>query len=166
MLPNTHGMTRKTCFRCIKRIFMRYVAMDETWIYHYAYTPESNRQSAEWTAKGDNRPKRPKTQISAGKGFGLRIGAFEERNCEKTTPNEEEKSALSPRQCTVSQVDRNNRKISRIALWITSSSTVFAGSGSQWLVPVCKPKKNSPGKKIWLQWRSDSRIWSVSWGQR
>ena len=43
---------------------MRYVTMDETWIHHY--TPESNRQSAEWTAKGQNRPKRSKTQISAG----------------------------------------------------------------------------------------------------
>ena len=48
-----------------KDFFMRYVTMDETWIHHYA--PESNRQSAEWTAKGENRPKRPKTQMSAGK---------------------------------------------------------------------------------------------------
>ena len=44
---------------------MRYVTRDETWIHHY--TPESNRQSAEWTAKGENRPKRLKTQMSAGK---------------------------------------------------------------------------------------------------
>ena len=44
---------------------MRYVTIDETWINHY--TPESNRQSAEWTAKGENRPKRSKSQISAGK---------------------------------------------------------------------------------------------------
>ena len=44
-------------------IFMWYVRMVETWIHHYA--PESNRQSAEWTTKGENGPKRPKTQISA-----------------------------------------------------------------------------------------------------
>ena len=44
---------------------MRYVIMDETWIHHY--TPESNRQSAEWTAKGKNCSKRSKTQISTGK---------------------------------------------------------------------------------------------------
>ena len=44
---------------------MRYVTTDETWIHHY--TPESNRQSAEWTAKGENRPKQPKSQMSAGK---------------------------------------------------------------------------------------------------
>ena len=37
-----------------KDFFMWYVRMDEIWIYHY--TPESNRQSAEWTAKGENRP--------------------------------------------------------------------------------------------------------------
>ena len=44
---------------------MRYVIMDETWIHHY--TPKPNGQSAEWTAKGENRPKRPKTKMSAGK---------------------------------------------------------------------------------------------------
>ena len=39
--------------------------MDETWIYHY--TPETKRSSAEWTATGESRPKRPKTQQWAGK---------------------------------------------------------------------------------------------------
>ena len=39
--------------------------MDETWIYHL--TPESNRQSAEWTVAGEGHPKQPKMQISAGK---------------------------------------------------------------------------------------------------
>ncbi|XP_054745939.1 histone-lysine N-methyltransferase SETMAR-like [Anastrepha obliqua] len=43
----------------------RYIAMDETWIHHF--TPESNRQSAEWHAAGESRPKRPKAQQSAGK---------------------------------------------------------------------------------------------------
>ena len=47
-----------------KDFFMRYVTMDETSIHHY--TSESNRHSAEWTAKGENRPKRPKTQMLAG----------------------------------------------------------------------------------------------------
>ena len=41
--------------------FMRYVTMDKTWIHDY--TQESNWLSAEWTAKGENPPKRPKTQI-------------------------------------------------------------------------------------------------------
>ena len=39
--------------------------MDEIWIHHF--NPESNWQSAEWTAAGESRPKRPKTQTSAGK---------------------------------------------------------------------------------------------------
>jgi len=43
----------------------RYVTMDETWIHHY--TPESKRSSSEWRAPGESRPKRPKTQQSAGK---------------------------------------------------------------------------------------------------
>ena len=44
-----------------KDVFMRYVTMIETWIHHY--TPESNRQLAEFAAKGEKRPKQPKTQI-------------------------------------------------------------------------------------------------------
>lgn len=43
----------------------RYVTMDETWLHHY--TPESNRQSAEWTSSDEPTPKRGKTQQSAGK---------------------------------------------------------------------------------------------------
>lgn len=45
--------------------FRRFVTMDETWIHYY--TPESKRQSAEWLEPGESRPKRPKTQQSAGK---------------------------------------------------------------------------------------------------
>ena len=41
--------------------------MDEILIPHF--TPESNRQSADWTAVGESRPKRPKTQTSAGKNL-------------------------------------------------------------------------------------------------
>ena len=47
-----------------KWFFMWYMTMDDA-CSHY-YTPESNRQSAEWQAKVENCPKRPKTQISAG----------------------------------------------------------------------------------------------------
>ena len=39
--------------------------MEETLIYHF--NSESNRQSPEWTAAGDSRPKWPKTQTSTGK---------------------------------------------------------------------------------------------------
>ena len=48
-----------------KEFLRRFVTMDETWIHYY--TPESNRQSAEWLKPGETRPKRPKTQRSAGK---------------------------------------------------------------------------------------------------
>ena len=53
-------------FRRNKPNFSRcYVAMDKTWIHHC--TPESNWSSAEWTAVGEKCPKRPKTQMWAGK---------------------------------------------------------------------------------------------------
>ena len=57
------------CLELFKRgkkdFLSRYVIMDETWIHHY--TPEIKRSSAEWTASGESRPKRPKTQQWAGK---------------------------------------------------------------------------------------------------
>lgn len=53
-------------FKRNKKDFLRrYVTMDETWIHHF--TPESKRSAAEWAAVGESRPKRPKTQMSAGK---------------------------------------------------------------------------------------------------
>ena len=53
-------------FRLYKPNFLRrYVIMNETWIHHY--TPESKRSSAESTAVGEKRPKRPRTQMWAGK---------------------------------------------------------------------------------------------------
>jgi hypothetical protein len=42
----------------------RYITMDVTWLLHN--TPESNRQSAEWTERDEPNPKRGKTQRSAG----------------------------------------------------------------------------------------------------
>lgn len=48
-----------------KNFFRRYVTMDETWIHHYV--PESKQQSAQWIGPGETRPKRFKTQTSAGK---------------------------------------------------------------------------------------------------
>ena len=44
---------------------MRHVIMDKTWIPDY--TLEINRHSAGWRAEPENRPKRPKTQMSASK---------------------------------------------------------------------------------------------------
>ena len=41
----------------------KYGKMNEIW--DHQFTPDSNRWSAEWTAEGENRPKKPKTQTSA-----------------------------------------------------------------------------------------------------
>lgn len=60
------------CERCLelfqrdpKDFLLRFITVDETWIHYY--TPESNKQSKQWLARGESRPKRPKTQQSAGK---------------------------------------------------------------------------------------------------
>lgn len=63
-----HVNDSEQCLKLFKRnkpeFLRRYVTMDETWLYHF--TPESNRQSAEWTAHDESNPKRGKQQ-SAGK---------------------------------------------------------------------------------------------------
>ncbi|GFW05264.1 putative DD34D transposase [Trichonephila clavipes] len=59
----------KQCLQLFTRnkseFLRRYVTMDETWLHHF--TPESNRPSAEWTARDETTPKCGKTQKSAGK---------------------------------------------------------------------------------------------------
>jgi hypothetical protein len=47
--------------------FRRYITMDVTWLLHN--TPESNRQSAEWTERNESNRKPGKTQRSAGISF-------------------------------------------------------------------------------------------------
>ena len=59
----------KQCLELFNRnkseFLRRYMTMDETWLH--PFTPESNRQSAEWTARDEPTPKRGKTQKSVGK---------------------------------------------------------------------------------------------------
>ena len=43
----------------------RIVTMDETWLHHY--DPETKEQSKEWRHRGEPRPKKFRTQKSAGK---------------------------------------------------------------------------------------------------
>ena len=52
-------------FQRNKKEFCVNMTMDETWVHHFS--PESNRQSAEWTAAGESRPELPKMQTSVGK---------------------------------------------------------------------------------------------------
>ena len=77
-----------------------------------------------------------------------------------------EKSALLPRQYTISQVNRNNDKTTWIAFRTASTPTLSSRSGHKRLLVVCRPQKNAPGEEIWLQWRSDIRNWGIFWGQR
>ena len=111
------------------------MTIDKTGIHHF--TPESNLQSAEWTAAGESRSKQLKTQTSAGKVLvsvfwdaqgisfidyfekGITINSkyyiallvhLKEEIAKKKWPQMKTKRALSSRQCTVSQVNRNNGK--------------------------------------------------------
>lgn len=61
---------------------------------------------------------------------------------------EEENSALSARWCTLSQVDENDIKNTRITLRTTSAFTVFARFGSRRLLRVHIPQKNTNRKEF------------------
>ena len=93
------------------------------------------------------------------------IGGFEGRN-HSNRPQMKKKSALSPRQCTISPVDRNDSKTTWVALRIASSPSLFSRSSPQRLLAVCKPQNNAPWENTWLQWRTDIRTWRVFWGQK
>ena len=75
------------------------------------------------------------------------IGLIEGRNHQKTAINEEETSVLSQRQCTVSQIDRNDGKATWIALPIASTPTIFSKSGPQRLLAVYRPQKNASSER-------------------
>ena len=81
------------------------------------------------------------------------ISAFEWRDHppqKKTVTDEEEKSVLSLRQCSVSQVDRNDGKTRWITLRIASAPTLFSRSDFYRLLTVCRLQKDAQGKEIWL----------------
>ena len=129
LIKNNNSERSLRLFQYNKKKFLhKYVTMDQTWIHHF--TPESNRQSAEWTAAGKSCPKWPKTETSAGKVLAsifwdaqgnlfinylekertnnseyyiaLLIHLKEERNCQKNGHKWRRKKYSSPRQCTVS----------------------------------------------------------------
>ena len=82
------------------------------------------------------------------------IGVFEGRNRQKMATDEEGKSALSPKQCTVSQVDCNYSKIT----WITEAiSNCFCTHPilQIWTPTTTGCLHTSKGKEIWILWRSD-----------
>ena len=117
------------CFNATKRCFC--VNMWQ-WIQHH--TPESNQLSAEWTAADESRLKRAFRKHQKARFWPLNFGMCKlfcssiTLRKEKTINSEyyiallvrlkeeiaknghkwTKKSALSPRQCTVSHVDRNN----------------------------------------------------------
>ena len=168
-------------FQCNKKeLLCKYVTMCETWIHHF--TLEWQQQVK--AVQSDQRCKHQQVLASVfwdaqgilfidylekgrtinSKNYIALLVHLKEEIAKKMTTNEEGKSALSPRQCTMSQVDCN--KTTWIALQIASTPTLFSRSGLQWLLAVCRPQKNAPGKEIWLQWRSDIGNWGVFWGKR
>jgi hypothetical protein len=160
--------------------------MDVIWLLDN--TPESNPQSAEWTELDEPNPKRGKPQRLAAisilgcawyyihrlprKGPDRQqrvlqgvIGAFKRWNQEKR-PHLKKKSAVSSRQCTVSQINQNDGEIAWNRLRNASSSTVFSRSGPQWLFSVCRPQQNACWKEIIevIEKRGNRRNWDLFWG--
>ena len=158
------------------------------WIHHF--TLESNWLSVEWTATGKNRPKPPKTQMSAGKVLTsifwdaqdiLYIDYLEKGR----TINSKYYIALLKEEIPQNWSQMKKEKVlfhqdnapcyksipMRAKLYELYFELLPHPPYSPDLPPrdyptVCRPQKNAPGKKIWLQWRSDIGNWGVFWGQR
>jgi hypothetical protein len=123
----------KQCLAIFNRnkdeFFRRYITMDVTWLLHN--TPEFNRQSAEWTERNEPNPKRGNSQLASvlwdARGIILidylkkgqiinseyYMALLERLNDEikKITPPFKKKSAVSSRQCTVSQINQKHGSI-------------------------------------------------------
>ena len=72
---------------------------------------------------------------------------LKEEIAKKNSQKGKRKSALSPRQCTVSQVNHNDGKTTWIAFWIACAPTLFSRSGPQWLLAVCRPPKECSSER-------------------
>ena len=85
--------------------------MDETWIHHFTPVAGEVLASIFWDVQGilfiDYLEKR---RTINNKYYIALLMCFKEEIAKKTPSNEEEKHALSPGQCTVSQIDRNDGK--------------------------------------------------------
>ena len=53
----------------LKDFIRRFITGDETWVHYY--TPETKRQSMQWTKRGEPAPKKAKTVRSAGKVMAI-----------------------------------------------------------------------------------------------
>lgn len=71
LTPEQKQKRVSTSDECLKLIqhdpdfYRSFITMDETWLHHY--TPETKRQSMQWTGRGELAPKKAKTVPSAGK---------------------------------------------------------------------------------------------------
>ena len=83
----------------------------------YSGTQTAPLQIGDYVPKG--RPRLSRSGLIINYALSRRNGRevrLEEEITKKRPPNEEEKNDLSPRQCTVSQIDRHNGKIAQITL--------------------------------------------------
>ena len=167
---------QKRCLEMFKRgkkdFLRRNVTLDETWIHHY--TPGKKRSSAVWTAAGDSRPKRPKTQQGAGKVMasvfcnvhGILFidylaksetinsnyyGALLDRlsaELKKKRPHMQKKKVLFHQDNAPCQLHENDGQVEWIKLWIASSPTIFSRSGPQRLLALCWLENMLQGKRF------------------
>ena len=73
-------------FRSKDDFLLRLVTVDETWIHYYE--PENKAQSRQWVGPGSPRPKKFKTQPSAGKVWSQYFGTQKALLCWTFYPRE------------------------------------------------------------------------------
>ena len=92
-LSNEQMATRASvCCALLKRFrskddfLLRLVTVDETWVHYYE--PENKAQSRQWVGPGSPRPKKFKTQPSAGKVMATVFGTQKALSCWTFYPRE------------------------------------------------------------------------------
>ena len=156
-----HDLVRclKLFTRNKKDFLRRYITMNETWIHHF--TPESKRASAEWRGEGESRPKRPKTQQSAGKAsvfwdmHGMLLIGFLPKG---QTINSDyyidlldrledaikrKRPHMAKKKPLFQQDNENDGEIERSTIRIDSTPPIFTRSGPIRLLLVCRSQKDA-----------------------
>lgn len=98
------------------------------------------------------------------------IVANEEANGGMGASNEEDHSALPPRQCIMSQVNENDGQVERTTLWTTFPPSVFFRSALLLLATTNCSLKNAffwglwaPRKGMCFKWRGRQRNGALFW---
>ena len=152
-------------------------------LFFSVYTPETKRSSAEWTAAGESRSKRPKTQQLAGKVMatvfwdthGILFIDYLEKGetinsyyymvlldllsaeIKKKRPRmQKEKVLFHQGNAPCHKSIKTMVNLNELSFELLPSPTIFSRSGPQRLLALCWPEKNALVKEAYFESKDES----------